>query len=163
MYDLETLKTMHLRASGAVRIVFLTAVFVRAGVQAGYPGGVPGFRKDYPHAREDRDLLTVSSMSSGELGDILDAIAAKGLDLVSCCAVADVFGGPLETCDAIEIFSTRDGFLDRGWMARLRSAATQASDHQECRRHGWAMPSYRVTMYYVCTGDHHGNLDDAQR
>jgi len=50
--------------------------------------------------------------------------------------VADVFGGPLETCDAIEIFSTRDGFLDRGWMARLRSAATQASDDQGCRRHG---------------------------
>ncbi|MBM3151880.1 MAG: hypothetical protein FJZ96_06715 [Chloroflexi bacterium] len=121
MYDLETLKYMNLRASGAVRIVFLTAVFTRAGVQAGYPGGVSGFRKDYPYARLDRELLTISTMSSGELGDILDAIAAKGLDLPSCCAVADVFAGPFEECAAIEIFSTRDGFLDRGWMARLRN------------------------------------------
>lgn len=121
MYDLETLKYMNLRASGAVRIVFLTAVFTRAGVQAGYPGGVSGFRKDYPYARLDRELLTLSSMSGGELGEILDAIAAKGLDLASCCAVADVFAGPFVECAAIGIFSTRDGFLDRGWMARLRS------------------------------------------
>lgn len=120
MYDLETLKYMNLRAGGAVRIVFLTAVFTRSGVQAGYPGGVPGFCEDYPYARPDRDLLTLSSMSSGELGEALDAIAAEGLDLVSCCAVADVFAGPFEACDAIEIFSTRDGFFDRGWMAHLR-------------------------------------------
>jgi len=136
MYDLDTLKYMTLRAGGAVRIVALTAVFIRAGVQAGYPGGVPGFCARYPQAREDRDLLTLTSMSSGELGEILGAIQAEGLDLSACCAVADAFAGPLDKCDGIEFFSTRDGFLDRGWMARLRSAALQASDDQECRRHG---------------------------
>ena len=91
MHDLATLHYLNLRASGAVRIVFLTAVFTRAGLQAGYPGGVPGFRQDHPDAREDRHLLTITSMSSGELGETLDAIAATGLDLSACCAVADAF------------------------------------------------------------------------
>lgn len=126
MHDLATLHDLNLRASGAVRIVCLTAVFTRAGVQAGYPGGVPGFRQDYPDAREDRHLLTITSMSSGELGEILDAIAATGLDLSACCAVADAFTGPVLACPGIELFSTRDGGLDRGWMARLRSAPTPA-------------------------------------
>lgn len=125
MYDLETLKYINLRASGAVRIVFLTAVFTRTGVQAGYPGGVPGFRKDYPYARLDRDLLTLSSISSGELGEMLDAIAAKGLDLASCCAVADMFGGPFEQCEGIEFFSTREDFFNRGWMACLKTSPKQ--------------------------------------
>jgi len=136
MYDLDTLKSMTLRAGGAVRIVALKAVLIRAGVQAGYTGGAPGFCARHPQAREDRDLLTLSSMSSAELGEILGAIQAEGLDLSACCAVADAFAGPLEECDGIELFSTRDGFLDRGWMARPRSAAPQAWDHQECRRHG---------------------------
>jgi hypothetical protein len=117
MYDLETLKYLNLRASGAVRIVFMTAVFVRASIQTGYPGGLPAFMKDYPYARVDRDLVTLSSMSGGELQKMLDTIAAKGLDISTCCAVADAFGGPIVMCDGIEIFSTRDTFLDRGWMA----------------------------------------------
>jgi hypothetical protein len=126
MYDLETLKYLNLRAGGAVRIVFLTAVFTRTGVQAGYPGGVPGFCARHPHARADRDLLTLSSMSSGELGETLDAIAAAGLDLSTCCAVADVFAGPLQTCEGIEFFSTRHGHLAPGWMACLGKAPDQA-------------------------------------
>jgi len=126
MHDLATLKYLNLRANGAVRIRFLTAVFTRAGVQAGYPGGVPGFRQDYPYAREDRNLLTITCMSSGELAEILDAIATAGLDLSSCCAVADVFTGPVLACPGIEFFSMREGVIDRGWMARLRSAPTPA-------------------------------------
>lgn len=117
MYDLETLKYMNLRASGAVRIVFMTAVFVRASIQTGYPGGLPAFTKDFPYARVDRDLVTLSSMSGGELQEMLDAIASKGLDITTCCAVADAFRGPIELCDGIEIFSTRDNFRDQGWMA----------------------------------------------
>ena len=126
MHDLATLHYLNLRASGAVRIVFLTALFTRAGLQAGYPGGVPGFRQDHPYARADRHLLTITSMSSGELGEILDAIATAGLDLSACCAVADAFTGPVLACPRIELFSTRDDCCDRGWMARLRSATTPA-------------------------------------
>ena len=118
MHDLATLRRLNQLAAEGLPISLLTAVFTKAGVAAGYPGGVSGFRDDHPHAKEDRHLLAIVSMSSGELQEKLDTIASRGLDLAECCAVADMFAGPFEGCTGIEFFTTGYSPLQPGWRAR---------------------------------------------
>jgi hypothetical protein len=122
MYDLETLKRLHLINSGGVPIHAISAVMTRSGIVTGYPGGVTAFRRDHPLALEANGLITLVSMSSGELYETLESIAAQGVDIRTCCSVADVLGGPLEECEAIELFPTWDRPLNRGWMARLKQS-----------------------------------------
>ena len=118
MHDLATLKRLNQPPEEGLAVSFLTAVFTKRGIAAGYPGGVAGFRDDLRCAMEDRHLIAIVSMSGGELQERLDAIAAKGLDLSKCCAVADMFAGPFEGCTGIEFFTTGDSPLQPGWRAR---------------------------------------------
>jgi len=118
MHDLATLRRLNQPADEGLPISFLTAVFTKRGIAAGYPGGVAGFRDDLRCAMEDRHLIAIVSMSGGELQERLDAIAAKGLDLSKCCAVADMFAGPFEGCTGIEFFTTGYSPLQPGWRAR---------------------------------------------
>lgn len=122
MHDLITLGRLNRPATEGLPISLLTAVFTKVGIAAGYPGGVAGFRDDHPFAKEDRHLLAIVSMSSSDLQEQLDAIAAKGLDLWECCAVADMFAGPFEGCTGIEFFTTGDSPLQLGWRARAAPA-----------------------------------------
>jgi len=118
MHDLATLKRLNQPPEEGLAVSFLTAVFTKTGVAAGYPGGVAGFRDDQLCAREDRHLIAIVSMSGGELQERLDAISAKGLDLAQCCAIADMFAGPFEGCTGIEFFTTGDSPFQPGWRAR---------------------------------------------
>lgn len=105
----------------AIDIRFFTAVFTKAGIDAGYPGGLEGFRNDHPHAKEDKHLLALVAMSGGEINDLVDAIGAKGVDVDACCAVADMAYGPLRSCEAIRIYSTHYQNLDPVWVAEAVS------------------------------------------
>jgi len=124
MHDLVTLSRLNRPAAEGLPISLLTAVFTKAGIAAGYPGGVANFRDDHPFAKESRHLLAIVSMSSGDLQEKLDAIEFKGLDLAECCAVADMFIGPIEGCTGIEFFTTSDRPLQPGWMARATPAGS---------------------------------------
>lgn len=124
MHDLATIKRLNEPDPEGIRISFLTAVLTKAGIEAAYPGGVAGFSADHPCVRSDRHLLAIVSMSGGELQEQLDAISAKGVDLAECCAIADMFAGPLEGCPGIEFFTTGDDPLRPGWTARAAPTGT---------------------------------------
>lgn len=126
MHDFVCVKPPNNQYPEGVRISFLTAVFTKAAIAAGYRGGVSGFRDDHPCAKSDRHLIAIVSMSSGELDEMLDAIEAKGLDLAKCCAIADVFVGPIKGCTGIEFFTTGDSPLQPSWMARAAPPGTWA-------------------------------------
>lgn len=118
MHDLATLKRLNGSEEDGLPVNFLTAVITKASVAATYPGGVAGFRRDHPHAKEDPHLFALVSMSGHDLQARLDALAAKGLDLAAGCAVADMMVGPLEGCLAIEFFNTGDSPFSPRWRAR---------------------------------------------
>jgi hypothetical protein len=124
MHDLATFKRLNEPEPEGIPISLLTAVLTKAGIEAAYPGGVAGFRADHPHVKSDRHLLAIVSMSSNELQEQLDAIAAKGVDLAGCCAVADMFAGPFQGCAGIEFLTTGDTPLQPGWVARAAPPGT---------------------------------------
>ena len=124
MEHFNTQHTSNPEEREALPIVFYTAVFTRTGVEKGYPGGVTAFLTRYPHARQNSDLLALSSMSGGELETTLCEIEHEGLDLSACCALADVRLGPLQQCEDIELFTgSMEGDADQRWMARLKPNA----------------------------------------
>ena len=118
MHDLATLRRLNQPPEEGLAVSFLTAIFTKRGIAAGYPGGVARFRDDQLCAKEDRHLIAIVSMSGGELQERLAAIAATGIDLSKCCAVADMFIGPIEGCTGIEFFTTGDRPYQPGWRAR---------------------------------------------
>jgi len=124
MHEPTAMKHMPNQFPEGISISFLTAVFTKTAIEKGYPGGIYGFRTDHPYANSDRRLLAIVSMSSSELQEKLDAIAAKGIDLASCCAVADMFAGPYEGCTGIEFFTTGDSPFTPGWWARTAPVGT---------------------------------------
>lgn len=100
-----------------IRISFQTAVFTKSGVESGYPAGVAGFLEDYPFAKQARGLLGITSMSSGELYEMLEAISSRGLDLAKCCVVAEMFSGPYQSCEGISFQRTGGELYSPGWVA----------------------------------------------
>jgi hypothetical protein len=99
----------------SIRIVFSTAVIKKTAVRRSYQGGEPAFRAAYPHASEDQQLFGLASMSTGEMGEIVDELIAAGLKLSSCFAL----GSPCEIypCPDIVFEKVADGFYPL-WEAR---------------------------------------------
>lgn len=103
----------------SIRIRFMTAVIKKSAVRKTYPEGETGFRHDFPHAQEDAYLFGLVSMSSGEMEETLEELAAKGLDLPSCCAVGEMFHGEFDACPDIEFYRSSGDWLSPAWEARL--------------------------------------------
>jgi hypothetical protein len=113
-----------------IDIRFFNAIFTKAGLEEGYPGGIVAFKADQSVNQEDKHLLALISMSLGELNDLVDAIGAKGVNLDDCCAVAEMSYGPLRPCEAIRIYPIRYQNLDQGWVA-------EAVSEEERRKVAW--------------------------
>ncbi len=102
----------------SIRIVFQMVVIKKSAVRKHYHGGEAAFRQAYPFASEDRYLFGIGSMSGGELGEILDALTAAGLDLPACAAVGDCIHGVINGRPDILFERISDGYSAQ-WSARL--------------------------------------------
>jgi hypothetical protein len=99
----------------SIRIVFSTAVVKKSAVRRNYQGGEAAFRAAFPYASEDRQLFGISSMSTGEMGEIIDELTAGGLKLSSCFALGG--SGEVYPCPDILIEQVSGGIFPR-WEAR---------------------------------------------
>ncbi len=98
-----------------IRIRFFAAIVKKTAVRRNYRGGEAAFRAEHPDASEDRQLFGIGSMSSGEIGEIIDDLTAAGLKLSSCFAV----GAPCEIHPCPDVrFDQLSGGMFPIWEAR---------------------------------------------
>ncbi len=102
----------------SIPIKHMTAAIKKSAVHRDYPGGLEGFRRDFPFADEDFYLIAIRSMSGGELQEMLDCIGKAGLTLIDCCAVGAQFIGPIERHPHFEFASTPGDPLP-AWEVKL--------------------------------------------
>jgi len=84
-----------------VQLCFTTAVIRKDAIAAHYPGGLAAFADAFGPFREDEALVGICSMSTGELGEIIESIASTGFDIDRHVAIGDRWPGPFETVDGI--------------------------------------------------------------
>jgi len=94
------------------------AVIRKDAIAAHYPGELPAFTAAFGPFREDEDLVGICSMSTGELGEIVERIAATGFDTGQHVAIGDRWAGPFELVPGI-VFENA-GPVDEmpAWIAR---------------------------------------------
>ncbi len=102
----------------SVRLRFMTALVRKDVLMQHFPGGIPAFQKSFAPAVEDESLYALCSMSSGELGEIIERLASTGFDTERFVAVGDMWGGPFNQVPGI-VFEPGgpDGGMPQ-WSAR---------------------------------------------
>lgn len=127
----------------SIRLKFLTAAIKKSAVRRHYPGGLSGFRQDFPDAQEDPYLIGICSMSGGELEEILARIDENGLCLNGCSVIGDQLIGPLRQHPHFA-FTERPSQPVSEWQVRLidEDPEVLAEDGARILRHfirvGWA-------------------------
>jgi len=102
--------------------VGLMSLFVlKNDIEAQYPGGLEGFRNRYPFRAEDDYLVSLGSMSGGEMQEFIDELCAAGLHPDRQVAIAEAFGGPSEICPGIVFEDLSPDNPFGGWIARAAS------------------------------------------
>lgn len=103
----------------AIELRFVTALIRKDGIENHFAGGLTGFRKAYPDSIEDDDLVAIRSMSGGELEETLGEIFASAPGLADCCAVGDMYAGPLTHAEGIAFGQSEGASGELAWLARL--------------------------------------------
>jgi hypothetical protein len=119
MWSLETLIKLNNQVDrGGIRLTFTTLVVKKRSLDDTYPAGLRGFLAQFPHARQDDRLVTVSAMSTGEIGEIYQHLEQVGFDVENECAIGDQFAGPFKECQGIEFYRSRpDRPFSPRWVA----------------------------------------------
>jgi hypothetical protein len=119
MYSLETIIKLNNQVNrGGIRLTFITLVLKKAILEATYPGGVRGFLTRYPYAHQDDQLVAVSAMSGGDIGETCEELVQAGFDLENGSAIGDQFAGPFKECPGIEFYRSRpDRPFSPRWVA----------------------------------------------
>jgi hypothetical protein len=102
----------------SVPLRFMTAIVRKDDLSQHFPGGIPAFQDAFAPAIEDESLYALCSMSSGELGEIVEKLASSGFDTDRHVAIGDMWAGPFHEVPGI-VFES--GSSDNGmpqWSAR---------------------------------------------
>lgn len=119
MWSLETIIKLNNQVDrGGIRLTFTTLVMKKRSLADTYPGGLRGFLAQFPHAQQDDRLVTVSAMSTGEIGELYQHLEQAGFDVENECAIGDQFAGPFKDCPGIEFYRSRpDRPMAPRWVA----------------------------------------------
>ncbi len=85
----------------SVELHFMTIVIRKDALAQHYPGGLPAFKHAFPSRREDDDLVGMCAMSGGEIGEMIEQLAAAGFDTDRHVAVGDMWAGPFQEVSGI--------------------------------------------------------------
>lgn len=99
-------------------VIRVTADIKKSSIRREYPGGVLGFRKDYPEDTEDVYIFGLARTTDSEILEVLQQIGAAGVSLIQSCTVGDQQLGPIERHPHFD-YSTTDSISDHIWDVRL--------------------------------------------
>jgi hypothetical protein len=128
----------------AIPVFKITVAIKKSSVRREYPGGIPGFRNDYPDATEDGYIFGLARTTDSEIIEVLQQIGNAGISLIESCTVGDQHLGPIERHPHFD-YSTTDSRSERGWDVRLidDDSRVLAEDGSHLQRHfireGWSM------------------------
>lgn len=125
-------------------VIRVTAAIKKSSIRSEYPGGILGFRKDYPDANEDGYIFGLARTTDSEIIEVLQQIGDAGVSLIESCTVGDQQLGPIERHPHFD-YSTKDSISDQIWDVRLidDDSRVLAEEGSRLLRHfiraGWSM------------------------
>lgn len=102
----------------SVTLRFTTAIIRKDAIANHFPGGTPAFVKAFAPAIEDDGLYALCSMSSGELGEIVESMRLAGFDTDRHVAIGDMWAGPFHDVPGIVFESVATDNRMLQWLAR---------------------------------------------
>ena len=101
----------------SIKLSFLSAVMRKQDLANHFPGGLAAFEQTFHPAIQDDDLYALWSMSSGELGETVEKIAAAGFDTSRLVALGDMWSGPFNSVAGIAFTSDDASGIMPVWYA----------------------------------------------
>ena len=102
----------------SIPLRFMTAIVRKDVIATFYPGGLTLFQQTFNPVIEDNCLYAISSMSSGELGEIVEKLGSTGFDTDRHVAIGDMWAGPFHEVSGIVFETEHTDAVFPQWFAR---------------------------------------------
>lgn len=101
-----------------VQLRFMTAIVCKDAIAKYFPGGTQSFEERFLPALQDDFLYGLCSMSSSELGEIVESLRLAGFDTARFVAIGDMWAGPFKEVAGIVFESIVTNTRMPQWVAR---------------------------------------------